>query len=121
MTGDAAGAKQQLERVREDIPVSAVHQPEAFVYAALGETGHARKMLEELAAARTKRYVAPFALARGYAMLGDADAAFHWVDQGIAERCPANLGLGIQLGFERLRGDPRFADRLRRIGLTPRS
>ena len=68
-----------------------------------------------------KRYVAPFALARGYAMLGDADAAFHWVDQGIAERCPANLGLGIQLGFERLRGDPRFADRLRRIGLTPRS
>jgi len=120
LTGDAAGAKQQIERVREDIPVAAVHQPEAFVYAALGETKRASEILMAMEAARTVRYVSPFVLARTYAMLGDADAAFRWIDQGIVERCPANLGLDIQPGFDRLHDDPRFADRLRQLGLSPR-
>lgn len=115
--GAAEEARSQLARAREDIPVAALHQPEIVVLALLGEKRAARQLLAALEAARAQHYVAPWTLARGYAILGDVEAAFHWIEAGIAERSPLFLGLGIFPDFDTLRPDPRFAACLERIGL----
>ena len=52
------------------------------------------------------------------AVLGDADAAFTWIDRAIEERTPRLLQLGVSPAYDQIRGDPRFAERLSRVGLT---
>jgi TolB-like protein/tetratricopeptide (TPR) repeat protein len=115
--GQGAAAKAQLGRASEDIPVARIHQPRAIVHALLGERSPALALLAELERNRESRYVPCWELARGYAALGEADRAFHWIDLGIEERSPLMLGMGITNGFDRIRHDPRFAACLARIGL----
>jgi hypothetical protein len=57
-------------------------------------------------------------MAAAYALAGDKASAFEWLDKAYAERD----GEGITLlkvipAFKSLRGDPRFTDLLRRLGL----
>lgn len=64
----------------------------------------------------------PGNLARAYAILGDKDHAFHWLEQAYEHREMASFDDGISvLGaepmFDPLRSDPRFKDLLRRVGL----
>ncbi len=55
-------------------------------------------------------------LARVYAALGDADAAFEWLEKAY-ERRSMNLTLiRVNPLLDPLRSDPRFQDLLRRIG-----
>src|SRR6185436_3765130 len=107
--GDAAGAKQQLERASEDIPVARVHQPQAMVHAFLGERGPALAILSDLEASRASRYVPAWELLRGYLALGDAERALYWIDRGIEERAPLMLSLGLMPGIDTFRHEPRFA------------
>jgi hypothetical protein len=51
-----------------------------------------------------------------YAALGDHDQAMGWVEQAAQERF--NPGVLLRPGFDPLRSDPRFADLMRRVGLT---
>ena len=117
MLGDAASAKQQFERASHDVPPARLVRSKAFVHATLGEREPALALLRELEAARALRYVPPTEIARGYAALGDADQAFRWIDLGIEERTPRMLMLGISVGYDRIKDDPRFSDRLTRIGI----
>lgn len=117
LCGEGTAAKAELARATEDIPVARAHQPWAFVHAMLGESEPARKLLAAIETERTQRYVPPWELARGYAALGDADQAFRWIDIGINERAPLMIALGIHSGYDRIRDDPRFRERLARIGL----
>jgi hypothetical protein len=53
-----------------------------------------------------------------YALAGDKDNAFKWLDQAYAERDGEDITLlKVDPSFKNLRGDPRFADLLRRMGL----
>lgn len=115
--GKGTKAKAELTRASEDIPVARVHQPRVMVHALLGEHEPALALLRELEATRAERYVPPWEIARGYAALGEADAAFKWIDAAIDEHAPQLLGLGIMPGYEPIRADARFVQRLRRIGL----
>jgi TolB-like protein/DNA-binding winged helix-turn-helix (wHTH) protein/Tfp pilus assembly protein PilF len=62
--------------------------------------------------------VDPAGVASAYALAGDKDSAFKWLDQAYAERDGQDVMLLKCIpSFKSLRGDPRFADLLRRLGL----
>jgi TolB-like protein/Flp pilus assembly protein TadD len=53
-----------------------------------------------------------------YALTGDKDSAFKWLDKAYAERDGEEITLlKVDPSFKNLRGDPRFAALLRRMGL----
>jgi len=63
-------------------------------------------------------FVAPGDVAAAYALAGDEDKAFEWLDKAYAERDGEDITLlKCDPAFKSLRGDPRFADLLRRLGL----
>jgi TolB-like protein/DNA-binding winged helix-turn-helix (wHTH) protein/lipoprotein NlpI len=72
----------------------------------------------------THRAFLPGNLAQAYAILGDKDRAFYWLEQAYEHREMASFDEGIfYMGaeplFDPLRSDPRFKDLLRRVGLPP--
>jgi hypothetical protein len=53
-----------------------------------------------------------------FALIGDKDKAFEWLDKAYAERDGIVLAqLKVDPSFKNLRNDPRFANLLRRMGL----
>jgi TolB-like protein/DNA-binding winged helix-turn-helix (wHTH) protein/Tfp pilus assembly protein PilF len=78
------------------------------------------KDLEHLQA--TKKAFLPGNLAAAYAILGDKDHAFYWLDQAYEHRELVSIDGGIfflaaEPLYDPLRSDPRFKDLLRRVGL----
>jgi tetratricopeptide (TPR) repeat protein len=60
---------------------------------------------------------APYSVAAGYASLGRKEQAFAWLDRAY-ERKDALLAFAkVDPNLDSLRGDPRFAELLRRVGL----
>jgi eukaryotic-like serine/threonine-protein kinase len=90
----------------------------ACVYARAGQQGEALKILRELEARATREHVSPVYLARIYTSLGDKDRAFAWLRKAYAERNDHLLALGVEPVYDPLRGDPRFTELLRDIGLA---
>jgi len=54
-----------------------------------------------------------------YARLGDRDKAFTWLEKAYEEEEEGLTLLKVEPRFDNLRGDPRFQDLLRRVGLMP--
>lgn len=63
------------------------------------------------------RFAAGDDVALGHAGLGDRDRAFESLDQAVAQRAPWLVWLNRDRRWDGLRGDPRFARVLRRVGL----
>jgi DNA-binding winged helix-turn-helix (wHTH) protein/Tfp pilus assembly protein PilF len=59
----------------------------------------------------------PFFRARIYGGAGRLDEAFDCLDQAIADRDPALVHLAVAPDWDGLRDDPRFDDRLKKMGL----
>ena len=53
-----------------------------------------------------------------YARLGEKNRAFSWLERAYAHRTFELLFLKVGPEWDNLRGDPRFDDLLRRIGLA---
>ena len=100
----------------------AMHLPSsglAITYARMGRQPEARRILNELVEKARVQYVAADRIAAVYVALGQNDDAFRWLERAAADR-NANLHvIGFERDFLPLRGDPRFADLLRRIGVDP--
>jgi DNA-binding winged helix-turn-helix (wHTH) protein len=58
-----------------------------------------------------------FFRAKLYGAAGRLDEAFDYLDQAIASRDPALVHLAVSPDWDSLRGDPRFAERLRSVAL----
>ena len=58
----------------------------------------------------------PFVIGIHYALLGEVDQAFAWLERGYRERDTAMTALKMFPRSDPLRSDPRFDDLLRRIG-----
>jgi eukaryotic-like serine/threonine-protein kinase len=63
------------------------------------------------------RYVPAWGVAVAYARVDDNEKALEWLQKSYAERDPSLTLVKSYPEFRSLRGDPRFADLLRRIGL----
>ena len=61
----------------------------------------------------------PFYIAVVYACLGDKHKAFEWLEHAFRERDNKLAALKFEPRLDGLRTDPRFADLMRRVGLSP--
>jgi tetratricopeptide (TPR) repeat protein len=58
----------------------------------------------------------PLTVADSYALLGDRDNAFVWLEKAYQQHASGLLGLPVNPAFDSLHSDPRYADLIRRIG-----
>jgi len=58
-------------------------------------------------------------IAADYALLGEKDKAFEWLDRAVRDREGALIYLKVDDRFDILRSDPRLKDVIRSIGLLP--
>ena len=74
-------------------------------------------LLEQYKGDAKTKYVSPLVFANLYALLDEKDEAFAWLEKAYQERSSKLTDLKIDPDFDNLRGDPRFASLLKRIGL----
>jgi TolB-like protein/Tfp pilus assembly protein PilF len=85
-------------------------------YALIGEPVKAREILNELTAMAQQLYVSPFDMAIVHAGLGDFPATFACFEDAFRQRVFRLIELTLPM-FDNLRGDPRWQDLARRMGL----
>ncbi|HEY0784997.1 MAG TPA: tetratricopeptide repeat protein [Acidobacteriaceae bacterium] len=86
-------------------------------YARAGRRGNALRLLAELNGRRKKGYVPAGAFVNAYLGLDDTEQSFFWLEQAYREQSTILQFLKTHPHFDSIRGDPRFADLLRRVGL----
>src|SRR5262249_33733237 len=91
----------------------------AYAYAVSGRKDEAQKMLAELKKMAKQRYIPPYNFAIIYHGLGDKDQTFAYLEKAYAERFPALVDIKLWDKNDPFRGDPRYADLLRRMNLAP--
>jgi TolB-like protein/DNA-binding winged helix-turn-helix (wHTH) protein len=87
-------------------------------YAKAGRRADALRLLAELKKRKQSGYVPTGAFVNAYLGLGENDLAFAWLEQAYKEQSNILQYANVHPFFDPLRGDPRFADLLRRVGLA---
>jgi len=88
-----------------------------WAYAHTGRRADALRLLEELKKHQQTGYVPAAAFVHAYIGLGDNDEAFAWLERAYGEQSNFLIYLKVFPLFDPLRGDPRFQDLVRRVGL----
>jgi TolB-like protein/Flp pilus assembly protein TadD len=89
------------------------------IYGRLGRRDEAKCLLRELDRLFTQGHAPPIAFVAIYSGLGDADAAFDWLETAYRLRDDKLFWLTTGLpAFDPLRSDPRFAQFVHRMGLA---
>ena len=86
-------------------------------YSHAGRRKEALGLLAELHQRRRAGFVPAGAFVNAYLGLGENDQAFAWLEQGYKEQSNILELLKVHPYFDPIRGDPRFADLVRRTGL----
>jgi pentatricopeptide repeat protein len=86
-------------------------------YAHAGRRRDALRLLEELKRRQQAGYIPTAAFVNAYLGLGDNEQAFDWLERAYQEQSNILLFLKVHPFFDPLRGDPRFAELVRRVGL----
>jgi tetratricopeptide (TPR) repeat protein len=89
-----------------------------YMLARSGRRDEARRILDSFLDRRRGPTHGAFDIATIYAGLGEKDQAFAWLRKACEERVGGVTTLKVNPKFDGLRSAPRFADLLRRIGLT---
>ncbi len=88
-----------------------------WVYAVSGKRADALEIAKEFKELSSHAYVDFYQVATIYAGLGDKEEAFRLLEKGYAEHSATMPWLAIDVFWDGMRSDPRYADLLRRIGL----
>lgn len=97
------------------------HRGAALRHLREGRREDAVSVARHMEAAYTAGSTDPLVIAEVFAALGNADSAFEWLDRGYEDRRSWLLYLNSDPAFESLRGDPRFAGLLTRLGLRAKT
>jgi len=62
-------------------------------------------------------YVDPFRIASMYAMAGEVDLSFEWLESAIDQDSLELVYINVRPDFDPLRHDPRYDNLMRRLGL----
>jgi len=73
-------------------------------------------VIEVLRNKSKKEYVSPYDMALYYALMGDRDHTFEWLEKAYAERSGRMEYLKVEEFFELFHSDPRYIDLLKRMG-----
>ena len=111
LSGHAADVEAEMRVAPKDARVLGA----ALAGHALGDADASRRALDELEA----RYAAGMAyqIADVHAFRGEADAAFQWLDTAYAQHDGGLATIKYDPFLKPLRGDPRYAAMLRKLGL----
>jgi tetratricopeptide (TPR) repeat protein len=88
-------------------------------YAHGGRRAQALRVLDELHRRRQRGYVPAAPFLQAYLGLGDTEEAFVWLERAAEERSNIVQFLKVEPFFDLIRGDPRFAEFLRRANFPP--
>ena len=86
-------------------------------YARAGRRADALRILAELKRRKQHGYVAAASFVIVYLGLGENEQAFAWLEEAYKEQSNMLQFVKVHPLFDPLRGDPRFVDLLRRVGL----
>lgn len=89
----------------------------ATAYARAGNRAEALRLIEELKERRQKGYIPSGAFITPYLALSDYDEAFYWCEEAYKEQSSILQWIKVIPFFDPVRGDPRFTNLVRRIGL----
>lgn len=116
--------QEAIAEYRQALELSGRH---SLVLAALGHTyglsgdkEAALRILRELEELKKERNVSPYRFAVLHAGLGNRDEAFQWLDRAFEQNDIMLIYVNVTPFSDPLRGDPRFDELIRRMGLTPR-
>jgi eukaryotic-like serine/threonine-protein kinase len=90
-----------------------------YVLGVTGKKAEALKLLKEVQAKYERHEALGKDVAAIYAGLGDKEQVFVWLEKDFQAHAGPLSRIRWELPFESVRGDPRFADLLRRMGLQP--
>jgi len=79
--------------------------------------GACAALIEVLKNESQREYVSPYDIARYYALMGDRDHTFEWLEKAYAERSGTMEYIKTEDFFEPFHSDPRYIDLLKRMGL----
>ena len=119
MKGQHTEAIAEYEKARQIDASPWVLATLGWGYGMARRTDDANKVLRELEQMAKQRYVSPYNNAIVYVGLGDKNRAFEWLNKADEERNDYLIYLKCEPMFDPVRSDPRFAELVRRIGLTP--
>jgi tetratricopeptide (TPR) repeat protein len=80
-----------------------------------GFRGIVRKRIQQLQEQARRERVSPYVFARLYALLGDNDQAFNFLEDGYRQHGRRMIWIKARAYFDPLRSDPRYQSLLRRI------
>ncbi|HKW33380.1 MAG TPA: tetratricopeptide repeat protein [Candidatus Acidoferrum sp.] len=90
-------------------------------YAHAGRRPEALRLLDELKRRQQTGYIPSAALVNAYLGVGDNEQTFSWLERAYKEHSPILQYIKVHPFFDPLRGDTRFADLVRRVGLPETS
>jgi len=92
---------------------------EAFIagYRKAKLKGACTALIEVLKSDSQREYVSPYEIARYYALMGDRDHTFEWLEKAYAERAGRMEYIKTEDVLEPFHSDPRYLDLLKRMGL----
>ncbi len=93
---------------------------QGYVHGVAGREQEARKLLAELTQRSKREFVPAFYVALLCTGLGDKDQAFAWLDKAYEERSGYLMEIHLDPMFDPLRGDPRYAALMKRLGHVAR-
>jgi tetratricopeptide (TPR) repeat protein len=105
-------AVEVAERLAGTDPASVNKATLALAYARAGRRQDALRILEEVRGYANY----PLSVANVYAALGEADAAFEWLEKAYVRRSMPLTWFRTAPASDLIRSDPRFQDLLRRMG-----
>jgi len=90
----------------------------AVAYAHADRRPEALRLINELKRRKKTTYVPPAVFIYPYLALGDYDQAFAFLERAYQEQSNNMMFLRVGPFFDCVRDDPRFADLVRRVGLS---
>jgi hypothetical protein len=88
----------------------------AHLEAAAGNGAQARRILDELTAARAQRVVSAWGIGALHASLGDIEA-YRWLETAVQEKASGLSLLRVHPRLDPIRADARYWPLVRRVGL----
>ena len=79
--------------------------------------GACMSLIEMMKSKSQAEYVSPFNIAALYALMGDPDHAFEWLEKAFAEHSGRMEYIKVEVAFESFHSDPRYVSLLKRMGL----
>jgi serine/threonine-protein kinase len=116
--GMLAPAIQDLEQVRQRDESNWLLMTLGYIYGLSGDRGRARGILAELQRRYRQGRSDAHSIRFVYQGLDDKNGTLDWLEKEYNEHSTGMIGLNVSPDYDSLRGDPRFQDLLRRIGLV---